>query len=79
MIIDEEHNLWYSSLISDALECKLKVSLFITNEGTLGVKIDDVEFPYFAWESFEDIIDGDEALKKARMIIKKYKGCEQGK
>ena len=71
MKIDEEINIWYSSLINDSLQSGLPVSLFIATNGNLGVKIDDVEFPYFAWESFEEIVGGEEANEKARKVIGK--------
>ena len=46
--------MWYNSLIHDALKVGIPVHLFIGEQGELGVKIGDIELPYFAWESFEE-------------------------
>ena len=67
----EKNNIWYSSLIIESLQSGLSVSLFIAEDGGLGVKIDDIELPYFAWESFEDTVDGEEALEKVRLVQSK--------
>lgn len=47
---------YYDSIIHDALSIGLPVSLFIADDGYLGVRIGDVDFPYFPWETFEDQI-----------------------
>ena len=71
----EEELIWYSSLIYDSLKAGLQVGLYIVPdgdmEGCLGVKIDDVEFPYFAWESFEEQVESEEERKKAELVMNK--------
>ncbi len=60
--------MWYSSLIHDSLKAGLPVSLYISKDGYLGVKIDDVEFPYFAWECFEQQAENQEEIDKANDV-----------
>ncbi len=50
---------------------ELPVSLFVAEQWEIGVKIDDIEFPYFAWESFEEQTEIDEEIEKADLIIRK--------
>lgn len=64
-------NVWYSALIYTSLKAGLPITLFIAKDGELGVKIDNVEFPYFTWESFEDPIESKEEIDKAEIILRK--------
>lgn len=65
------NNIWYSTLIYESLKVGLSVSLFISDDGCLGVKIDDIYFPYFAWESFEEQTETQEEFDKAMVVNRK--------
>jgi len=73
----EQPKMYYDSMIHDALKAGLYVSLFIGEQGELGVKIGDIELPYFAWETFEEqpgdclqqCPERDEEIRRAHQVI----------
>ena len=69
--LDDMKKVWYSTLIYESLKANLPVSLFIAEHGELGVKIDDIEFPFFAWEIFEEQTELDDEIEKAEIVNRK--------
>lgn len=73
--MNDKKKYYYSTLIYESLKAGLPVNLFIIPDGEmkgfLGVRIDDIDLPYFPWETFEEQTDSNEEIKKAEIINRK--------